>query len=167
MQISVTLIKELREKTSAGVVDCKNALLEAEGNLEKASELLLARGIAKAEKKSERIASQGLIDAYIHAGGRIGALVEVNCESDFVAHTEEFTTLAHDLALQVAATAPQFISADEIPEGTNLDPKEVCLLEQPFIKDQSKTLKDIIAETVFKVGEKISVRRFSRFELVR
>lgn len=167
MQIPVTMIKELRERTSAGIVDCKNALLETNCNLEKASEILQARGLAKAERKAERVASKGLIDAYVHQGGKVGALVEVNCESDFVAHTDEFVALAHNLALQVAAMAPQFISADEIPEATNLNPKEVCLLEQPFIKDQSKIIKDIISETVFKVGEKISIKRFSRFELVR
>lgn len=165
MQISVTLIKELREKTSAGVIDCKNALLEAGGDFDKASELLWQRGLAKAEGKAKRVASQGLIEAYIHTGGRLGALVEVNCESDFVAHTDEFKVLAHNLALQVAATAPQFISAEEIPEGTNLNPKEVCLLEQPFVKDESKALKEIIAETIAKMGEKVNVKRFVRFEL--
>jgi elongation factor Ts len=159
------LIKELREKTGAGVMDCRNALLETEGDLDKAGELLLARGLAKAERKAERVASQGLIEAYIHPGGRLGALVEVNCETDFVAHTDEFKALAHDLTLQVAAAAPQFISAEEIPKGENLNPKEVCLLEQSFIKDESKTLGEVIAETVAKLGERVSVRRFSRFEL--
>jgi elongation factor Ts len=165
VQISATLIKELREKTSAGVMDCRNALLETGGDLDKAGELLLARGLAKVEGKAERVASQGLIEAYIHPGGRLGALVEVNCETDFVAHTDEFKTLAHNLTLQVVATAPQFISAGEIPQGTNLNPKEVCLLEQPFIKDESRTIREVIAEIVSKVGEKVSVRRFSRFEL--
>ena len=165
MQISVTLIKELREKTSAGVIDCKNALLEAEGDIDKASEILRARGLARAEGKAARVASQGLVEAYIHPGGRLGAMVEVNCESDFVAHTDEFKALARNLALQVAATAPQFVSAEEIPEGMNLNTKDVCLLDQPFIKDVSKTMREIIAETVCKVGEKVSVRRFSRFEL--
>lgn len=165
MQISVTQIKELREKTSAGVIDCKNALLEADGDLDKASELLWQKGLAKAEGKAERVASQGLIEAYIHTGGRLGVILEVNCESDFVAHTDEFKELAHNLALQVAATAPQFIYADEVPEGSYLDPKEVSLLEQPFVKDESKTIKEIIAETISKTGENISVKRFTRFEL--
>ncbi len=165
MQISVTSIKELRERTSAGVIDCKKALLEAGGDLDKASELLQQQGWAKAERKAECIASQGLVEAYVHPGGRLGALVEVNCESDFVAHTDEFKVLAHNLALQVVATAPQFISAGEITEDTKLDPKEVCLLEQPFIKDESRTLREMIAETTSKVGERISVKRFSRFEL--
>ncbi len=165
MQISATLIKELREKTSAGVMDCRDALLETEGDLDKAGELLLARGLAKAEKKAERVASQGLVEAYIHPGGRIGALVELNCETDFVAHTDEFKALAHNLTLQVAAADPQFISAAEIPEGTDLNPKEVCLLEQSFIKDESRILKEVINETIAKLGERVSVRRFSRFEL--
>jgi elongation factor Ts len=165
VQISVTLIKELRERTNAGVMDCKNALLETGGDLDKASDILQAQGWAKAEKKAGRIASQGLVEAYIHPGGRLGVLIEVNCESDFVARTDEFKTLAHNLALHVAAAAPQFISAEEIPENADLDPKAVCLLEQPFIKDESKTLSQIIAETISKVGEKVTVRRFSRFKL--
>lgn len=165
MQISVTLIKELREKTNAGVIDCKNALLEAGGDLGKACDILQAQGWAKAGKKAGRVASQGLIEAYIHPGGRLGVLIEVNCESDFVARTDEFKALAHNLALQVAAAAPQFISAEEIPAGSDLDPKAVCLLEQPFIKDESTTLNRIIAETIAKVGEKVTVSRFSRFVL--
>lgn len=165
MQISVTLIKELRERTSAGIMDCKTALLETGGDIEKACDILQAKGLAKAIKKAGRVASQGLVEAYIHPGGRIGVLIEVNCETDFVARTEEFKALAHDMALQVAATAPEYITADEIPEGKSLDPKEVCLLEQPFIKDESKTLSQIVAETISKTGEKVTVRRFSRFEL--
>lgn len=165
MQISVTSIKELRERTRAGVMECKNALQEAGGDLERASEILRERGLARAEGKLSRVASQGLIEAYVHPGGRLGALVEVNCETDFVAHTDEFKALAHDLALQVVATAPKFISAEEMPEGAGLDPKEVCLLAQPFIKDEAKTVGKIIAETMSKVGEKISIKRFSRFEL--
>jgi len=165
VQISVTSIKELRERTRAGVMECKNALQEAGGDLERASEILRERGLARAEGKLSRVASQGLIEAYVHPGGRLGALVEVNCETDFVAHTDEFKALAHDLALQVVATAPKFISAEEMPEGAGLDPKEVCLLAQPFIKDEAKTVGKIIAETMSKVGEKISIKRFSRFEL--
>jgi len=161
----VTLIKELRERTNAGVMECRNVLLETGGDLDKASEILRQRGLAKAERKVERVASHGLIEAYVHLNGRLGALVEVNCETDFVAHTNEFKTLAHDLVLQVAATAPKFISPEEIPEGEKLDPAEVCLLTQPFIKEPSRTVREIIAETVSKVGEKISVKRFCRFEL--
>ena len=165
MEISVTLIKELREKTSAGVMECKQALQEAGGDLNRASEVLQERGLAKAEKKMDRVASQGLIEAYIHSGGRIGVMVEVNCESDFVAHTDEFKALAHDLALQVAATAPQYISPEEIPQDTKLNPEEVCLLAQPFIKDDSKKISDLIAAASAKVGEKVIVGRFTRFEL--
>ena len=161
----MTLIKELRERTNAGVMECRNVLLETGGDLDKASEILRQRGLAKAERKVERVASHGLIEAYVHLNGRLGALVEVNCETDFVAHTNEFKTLAHDLVLQVAATAPKFISPEEIPEGEKLDPAEVCLLTQPFFKEPSRTVREIIAETVSKVGEKISVKRFCRFEL--
>lgn len=146
-------------------MDCRNALLETEGDLDKAGEILLARGLAKAEKKAERVASQGLIEAYIHPGGRLGALIELNCETDFVAHTDEFKELAHNLTLQLVAADPQFITAEEIPQEEKLDPKEVCLLEQPFIRDESKTIRDIINETVAKLGERISVKRFSRYEL--
>ena len=167
MQIPVEAVKALRERTSAGIMECKKALLEAGGDLEKASEILRQRGLAKAEKVSERVAVEGLVEAYIHHGGRLGALVEVNCETDFVAHTPEFKELAHNLALQVAATAPQFISKEEIPPAVNSNPGEVCLLLQPFIKDPSRTIEEIIAETVAKVGEKISIRRFARFELGR
>ncbi len=165
MEISVTLIKELREKTSAGVMECKQALQEAGGDLNRASEVLQERGLAKAERKMDRVASQGLIEAYIHSGGRIGVMVEVNCESDFVARTDEFKALAHDLALQVAATAPQYISPEEIPQDTKLNPEEVCLLAQPFIKDDSKKISDLIAAASAKVGEKVIVGRFTRFEL--
>jgi elongation factor Ts len=165
VEISVTLIKELREKTSAGVMECKQALQEAGGDLNRASEVLQERGLAKAEKKMDRVASQGLIEAYIHSGGRIGVMVEVNCESDFVARTDEFKALAHDLALQVAATAPQYISPEEIPQDTKLNPEEVCLLAQPFIKDDSKKISDLIAAASAKVGEKVIVGRFTRFEL--
>jgi len=146
-------------------MECKDALQEAGGDLERACEILRERGLAKAEGKLSRAASQGLIEAYVHPGGRLGALVEVNCETDFVAHTDEFKALAHDLALQVVATAPKFTSVEEMPEEVNLDPKEVCLLAQPFIKDLSKTVGEIITETVSKVGEKVSIKRFSRFEL--
>jgi elongation factor Ts len=165
VEISVTLIKELREKTSAGVMECKQALQEAGGDLNRASEVLQERGLAKAEKKMDRVASQGLIEAYVHSGGRIGVMVEVNCESDFVAHTDEFKALAHDLALQVAATAPQYVSPEEIPQDTELNPEEVCLLAQPFIKDDSKKISDLIAAASAKVGEKVIVGRFARFEL--
>ena len=156
-------IKELRGKTGAGIMDCKKALQEAEGDLDGALEILRKRGFAKAEKKAHREVSQGLVEAYIHTGGRIGALVEVNCESDFVAHTDEFKRLAHDLAMQVAATDPSFLTSEGVPEG--VDPCEACLLSQPLIKDPQRTVQDAITQTIAKVGENIKVRRFARFEL--
>lgn len=179
MQVSTTAIKDLREKTGAGVMDCKKALLEAEGNLEKAIEILNQRGIALARKKAERVADQGIIEAYVHPGGRIGVLVEVNCETDFVARTDEFKDLAHNLALQIAAMCPQFISPEDMaqepetePETdaktdteTDADAKTACLLLQPYIKEPDKTVQDIVTETIAKVGENIKVRRFIRFEL--
>ena len=167
MQVSTTAIKDLREKTGAGVMDCKKALLEAEGNLEKAAEILNERGIALARKKAERVADQGVIETYVHPGGRIGVLVEVNCETDFVARTDEFKELAHNLALQIAAMCPQFISPEEIAKETetDIDTKTACLLLQPFIKDPERTVQDIVTETIAKVGENIKVRRFIRFEL--
>jgi elongation factor Ts len=167
LQVSTTTIKDLREKTGAGVMDCKKALLEAEGNLEKAIEILNQRGIALARKKAERVADQGVIEAYVHPGGRIGVLVEVNCETDFVARTEEFKELAHNLALQIAAMCPQFISPEDIAQETETDEdaKTTCLLLQPYIKDPEKTVQDIVTETIAKVGENIKVRRFIRFEL--
>ncbi len=165
MEISVTLIKELRDKTSAGVMECKRALQQSEGNLDRACNILREQGLARAEKKADRVASQGLVEAYVHGGGRIGSMVELNCETDFVAHTDEFKALIHDLALQVAATDPHFISSAEIPEGEKLNPEEVCLLSQPFIKDPSRRISDIVADVSAKMGEKVAVRRFARFEL--
>ncbi len=165
MQVSTTTIKELRRKTGAGVIDCKKALLEAEGKLEKAAEILNQRGLALARKKADRTADQGIIEAYVHPGGQIAVLVELNCETDFVARTDEFKDLAHNLALQIAAMSPQFISPEDIPEKTDADPETACLLLQPFIKDPNKTVQDIITETIAKVGENIKIRRFVRFEL--
>jgi Translation elongation factor Ts len=161
--VSTEAIKALRDKTGAGVLECKKALLEAEGDLSYAIAILKERGLLLAEKKAERVTREGLIEAYVHTGGRLGALIEINCETDFVARTEEFKKLAHDLAMQVAATAPRFISADEATEGE--DPTEDCLLVQPFIKEPEKRVQDIIAEAKAKLGENIRVRRFARFEL--
>ncbi len=144
---------------------CRNALLEAEGDAEKALRILKEKGILKAQKKTERAANQGLVESYIHTGGRIGALVEVNCETDFVARTGEFKELAHNLAMQVAAMPPQFISYEEVSEGVDTEFETACLLLQPYIKDPSKTVQDIVLETIAKVGENIKVSRFARFEL--
>jgi len=165
LEISIEMIKELRHQCGAGVMECRNALLEVEGDVEKALQVLKEKGILKAEKKAERATAQGLVEAYVHAGGRIGALVEVNCETDFVARTDEFKELAHDLAMQVAALSPQYISEEELPEGTDVEPRVACLLQQPFIRDTEKTVRDMIVEVIAKVGENIRVSRFTRFEL--
>jgi elongation factor Ts len=159
------MVKELRNQCGAGIMECRNALLEVEGDVEKALQLLKERGMLKAEKKAGRTTTQGLIEAYIHTRGRIGALVEVNCETDFVARTDEFKELAHDLAMQVAALSPHYISEEELPEGSGVEPQVACLLQQPFIKDPTKTVREVIVEVIAKVGENIKVGRFARFEL--
>jgi elongation factor Ts len=165
MKVSVEAVKELRNRTNVGIADCNKALLEAGGDIEKAVEFLKQRGAAIAERKKDADVGNGIIEAYIHHTRRVGALVELNCETDFVARTAEFRELAHDLAMQVAATAPQFLSAEEMPPGAEADVQTACLLSQPFIKDPTKTVQEIIAETIAKVGENIKVRRFARFEL--
>ena len=165
MKISLDLIKELREQSGAGVMQCRNALVKNEGNREKALEFLKEQGLLKAKEKADRAAAEGLIEAYIHTGGRVGAMVELNCETDFVARTEEFKQLAHNLAMQVAAMAPQFVSPEDVPEGADIETQSACLLLQPYIKDQELTIQDIITETIAKVGENIKVGRFTRFEL--
>jgi len=146
-------------------MECRNILLETEGDMEKALEILKQRNLLKAEKKKKRLATEGLIESYIHTRGRIGAMVEVNCETDFVARTDEFKELAHHLAMQVAAMAPEFISEEEIPEGNDIEPERACLLLQPFIKNPDTRVQDIINEIIAKVGENIKVSRFVRFEL--
>ena len=165
MDIPIESIKEVRNRTNVGVVACKDALLEVGGDVGRAIEVLRRRGLAIAEKKKERIASEGVIEAYIHHTRRIGAVVELNCETDFVAGTDEFRELARNLAMQVAATSPQFITVEEMPAETEIDPQTLCLLSQPFIREPSKTVKEIITEVIAKVGENIKVRRFARFEL--
>ncbi len=165
MEITTQMIKELREQCGAGIMDCRGALMSTKGDIEKALAMLKEKGLIKAQKKSERTTLQGLVESYIHTAGRIGALVEVNCETDFVTRTEEFKCLVHDIAMQVAALAPKYISEEAIPEGTECDPVEACLLSQPFIKDPTKTIKDIVVETIAKTGENIKVRRFTRYEL--
>jgi len=189
------MVKALREHTGAGVLDCKRALEETGGDLEEATRLLRQRGLAIAAKKAGRLAEEGLVEAYIHAGGRLGALVEINCETDFVARTEEFQRLAHDLAMQVVASNPQYLRPEDIPpevieekkrlflselEGQNkpehlleriVEGKleryydQVCLLRQPFIKDEGLTVEEVITEGIAKLGENIVVRRFVRYEL--
>jgi len=165
MAIPTTRIKELRDQTGAGIMDCRNALVEAEGDTERAAKILEERNLAQAQKKAMRTTTQGIVEAYIHTGGRVGAIVEVNCESDFVARTDEFKELAHDLAMQVTAQDPKFISREDVPEDADIEPVSACLLLQPFIKNPDKTIYDIIFETIAKVGENIKVSRFARFEL--
>ncbi len=165
MKITTESVKEVRSRTNAGILACKNALLEAGGDVGKAIEALKRRGVAIAEKKKERIVTDGIIEAYIHHTKQIGAIVELNCETDFVARTDEFRELARNLAMQVVAISPQFISLEEMPSETEMDPQIVCLLSQPFIKEPDKTVQEIITGTIAKVGENIKVRRFARFEL--
>ena len=165
MEITTAMIKDLRKQSGAGIMDCRSALVGTKGNTKKALAILKEKGLLKAQEKAERTTGQGLVEAYIHTAGRIGALVELNCETDFVARTDEFKELAHCLAMQVAALAPKYVSEDEVPENTDINPEEACLLLQPYIKDPTRVVKDIIIETIAKVGENIRVRRFSRYEL--
>ena len=161
MASTTELIKELRERTSAGVMDCKKALDDSNGNVDKAEQILKEQGIASAAKKAGRDTDQGLIETYIHSGGRIGAMVEVNCETDFVARTKEFSDLAHDIAMQIAAMNPSTLEEN----NTDAESDNSSLLQQPFIKDPSKNIQELINETVGKLGENIRVRRFKRFSL--
>ena len=165
MEIPTARIKELRDQSGAGIMECRNALIEAEGEMEKALQILREQSLFKAEKKSKRSTSQGLIETYVHTGGRIGSMVELNCETDFVARTDEFKELAHCLAMQVTAQDPLFISREQVPEGADIEPETACLLLQPYIKNPEQIVQDIITETVAKVGENIKVNRFARFEL--
>jgi elongation factor Ts len=195
MQITADQVKRLREMTGAGMMECKKALSDSSGDVEKAVDLLRKSGIAKADKRAERAASEGLVESYIHPGNRVGVLIEVNCETDFVARTPEFGALVRDLALQVAAGGADYVRRDEVPadrlqrereiykgqlEGQNkpaaildkiVDGKvdkffsEVCLMEQPYIKDDKRTVGDLVTDAASKTGENIVVRRFARFRL--
>jgi elongation factor Ts len=192
--VTAEMVKELRESTGAGMMDCKKALTDANGDMTKAAELLRERGIAKAVKKSGRIAAEGIVDAYIHGDGRIGVLVEVNTETDFAAKNEDFKAFVKDVAMQIAAARPEYVRREEVPaevvekekeilkaqalnEGKpekiiekmvegRIDKfyKEICLLEQPFIKDPDKTIQQILTEKISIIGENINIRRFVRFE---
>jgi elongation factor Ts len=193
--MSLGLVRELREKTGAGLLDCQKALGEAAGDADKALRLLRERGLAKAAKKSTRVATDGLVGSYIHPGGKIGVLVEVNCETDFVAKTQEFQQLVKDLGMQIAAAAPRYVSRDEVP-AAELESereiyraqaqrsgkpekvidkiiegqverfyKDVCLLEQPFIKQSDRTVEEIVKEAIVRFGVNVAVRRFARFQL--
>ena len=194
-EITAALVKELRERTGAGMMDCKKALSATDGDLEKAIDFLREKGLAAAAKKAGRVAAEGLVEAYIHGGGRIGVLVEVNCETDFVAKTDAFKELVKDIAMHIAATNPSYLKREEVPtaeleheqavlaeqarnEGKpekiiekmvagRIEKyyKEVCLMEQPFVKDPDKTISDLITESIAKIGENISIRRFTRYRL--
>ena len=165
MPSTTELIKELRGRTSAGVMECKRALDESDGIVDKAEEILKEQGIASAAKRAGRDTDQGLIETYIHSGGRIGAMVEVNCETDFVARTQEFSDLAHDIAMQVAAMNPLTVEEGKSKSPADIEDENSSLLQQPFIKDPSKNIQDLINEIVGKLGENIRVRRFQRFSL--
>jgi len=164
LEITAGMVKELRDQSGAGIMDCRNALSTCEGNVEKALAILKEKGLAKAAKRASRSTAAGLVETYIHTAGRIGAMVEVNCETDFVARTDQFKELAHCIAMQVAAMAPVCVSKEDVPEGKEVS-DEFCLLLQPYIKDPTKLIKDVIAETIAKTGENIRIRRFIRYEL--
>ena len=165
MEVSVNSIKELREQTGAGIMDCERALQETEGNMDEAQQYLINKGISSAAKKASRVTNEGLIEAYIHSGGRIGALVELNCETDFVARTDDFKTLAHDVAMQVAAMGPVYIDVDDVPEEETGDPQGLCLLQQPFIKDPAISIKDLVSQAIGRLGENVKIGKFTRFSL--
>jgi elongation factor Ts len=193
--ISAKMVKELREKSGAGIMDCKEALAECDGDMEKAVDFLRKKGLATAAKRAGRATSEGTIQSYIHLGGKIGVLVEVNCETDFVAKTDDFTSFARDLAMHIAATSPVGVTADDVPktiidrekeiyraqalemgkpekmvdkiiEGKlNKFFKESCLLNQAFVRDPDKTIQDVLNEVIAKTGEKIEIKRFARFQV--
>lgn len=167
-EISTAMVKELREASGAGVMDCRRALEEAAGDLKKAKEILREKGIAAAAKRSDRDANQGVVESYIHGNGRVGVLLELNCETDFVANTEDFRGLARSIAMQIAAMNPQVISVAD-REGKDIEGKdeEVVLLSQPYIRDGSQSIQTLVNETIAKTGENIRINRFVRYELGR
>jgi elongation factor Ts len=160
------MIKDLREQTGAGIMDCKRALEEADGDLKRAEEFLRQKGIASAAGKAGRETRQGLVESYIHTGGRVGALVEVDCETDFVARTSDIKDLAHELAMQVAAMpSTSYVDRSEADDDESRPLEEVCLLEQSYIRDPSRTVQELVVEVAAKVGENVKVKRFARFAL--
>jgi len=195
--VSANLVKELREKTGVGMMECKNALAACGGDLEKACDHLRKKGVASASKKSHRATGEGLVESYIHPGNKVGVLIEVNCETDFVARTDDFRALVRDLAMQVAAAIPLAVHPEELDENVVAKEREIfaeqakasgkpekivekmvegriqkfyeeaCLMEQPFIKDQNRKVKDIVTDAIAKIGENIRVRRFVRYQLGR
>ena len=194
-EVTATMIKDLRERTGAGMADCKKALVECDGDMEKSIDFLRAKGLAKAAKKAGREATEGAVVSYIHGGGRIGVLVEINCETDFVARNEDFVGFTKDVAMQIAAMGPQFVRRDEVAEDVVAREravlvakavesgkpeaiaqkmvegqlskwlKDICLLDQPFVKNPDKTIDQLQQELIAKIGENIKIRRFARFEL--
>lgn len=194
-EINANAVRDLREKTNAGIMDCKRALQEAGGDLEKAVVFLREKGLAAAAKKASRGASDGVVSSYIHGGGKIGVLIEVNCETDFVARTEEFQALVRDLAMQVAASSPRYVAKDEVSDAVLEEERkifraqaaesgkpenviermvegkiakffsDVCLLDQPYVKDPQRTVGQLVTDAIAKIGENIVVRRFARFQL--
>lgn len=165
MEITTALVKELREASGAGVMDAKRALEAAEGDMAKAQTILREQGLAAAAKRAERETGQGVVESYIHAGGRIGVLVEVNCETDFVANTDEFRSLSRDIAMQIAAMAPKVVAVeDRTPEHEGSD-EELVLMSQPFIKDAARNIGTMVKDAIAKTGENIKVSRFVRYEL--
>jgi elongation factor Ts len=191
--ITAQMVNELRGQTGAGLLDCKKALVESNGNFEEATTILRKKGAASAAKKADRTAKEGLIESYIHVGGKVGVLIEVNCETDFVARNEEFKAFVKDLCLQIAAANPAYVSRDQVPEADVAKEREiaaaqvvgkppaavqkivegkiekfystVCLVDQPFVKLPEKTVKDMVTEKIAKIGENIQIRRFIRFQL--
>ena len=165
MEVTVELIRALRERTGAGIMECKEALEANQGDIEQAAEVLRIKGVAQVAKRAGRDTNQGLVEAYVHAGGRVGAIVELGCESDFVARTEEFKGLAHDIAMQVVAMDPVYLDKNEIQEEDSRPVAEVALLQQPFIKDNSSSVEEVVQEIAAKLGENVRVLRFSRLAL--
>ena len=191
--ISAQMVNELRSATGAGLLDCKKALTEANGNVDEATTILRKKGAASAAKKADRTTKEGLIESYIHVGGKVGVLIEVNCETDFVARNDDFKQLCKDLCLQIAAANPLYVSRDQVPEADIAKEREIataqvvgkppaavqkivdgkldkfystiCLLDQPFVKLPEKTVKEIVTEKITKIGENIQIRRFTRFQL--
>jgi elongation factor Ts len=191
--ISATMVNDLRAQTGAAMMDCKRALVETNGNVEEAITILRKKGAASAAKRADRSAKEGTIYSYIHTGGKVGVLIEVNCETDFVGRNDDFKSLAHDLALHIAAANPLYVSRDQVPEAELANERDiaaaqvagkppaavqkivegklekyyatVCLLDQPFVKNPDKSIKDVLTETIAKTGENIVVRRFTRYQL--
>ena len=165
MPVTAAQVKELRDRTGAGIMDSKRALEESDGDIAKAEVILSEKGLASIAKKADRSTSEGLVVSYIHTGGRVGSLVELNCETDFVARTEEFVALGHNLAMQIAAMSPNYVDQDSVPEDVGNVKDEELLMRQEYIRDSSMKIADLIKESIGKLGENIRIRRFSRFEL--